>query len=109
MRLETRQECIGSSPRVSRVCQDDTREFARRRPRLAGRLSRVAEKLVGRIRKLARNMSGDCQKKTIGLAARMPEATRFAGRINRPYLGVRATKPPRSAGKPPVPYFFGYV
>ncbi|RWW41898.1 hypothetical protein BHE74_00052587 [Ensete ventricosum] len=41
------QECIGSSSRVSRVCQDGIREFARRRPRLVERLSGVAEKLTG--------------------------------------------------------------
>ncbi|RWV80327.1 hypothetical protein BHE74_00042117 [Ensete ventricosum] len=49
MRLETRQECVWSSLRVSGVCQDGTRKFARRRPRLAGRLSGVAEKLAGRL------------------------------------------------------------
>ncbi|RWV77225.1 hypothetical protein GW17_00061980 [Ensete ventricosum] len=48
MRFATRQECIESSPRVSGVCQDSAREFARKRPRLAGRLSGVTEKLVGR-------------------------------------------------------------
>ncbi|RZS05101.1 hypothetical protein BHM03_00035567 [Ensete ventricosum] len=47
MRLGTRQECVGSSPRVSGVCQDSAREFAKRRLRLAGRLSGVAEKLTG--------------------------------------------------------------
>ncbi|RWV95487.1 hypothetical protein BHE74_00011369 [Ensete ventricosum] len=47
MRLGTHQECVGISPRVSGVCQDGTREFARRRARLARRLSGVAEKLVG--------------------------------------------------------------
>ncbi|RRT68888.1 hypothetical protein B296_00032601 [Ensete ventricosum] len=47
MRLGTHQECSGSSSRVSRVCQDGVREFARRRLRLTGRLPRVAEKLVG--------------------------------------------------------------
>ncbi|RRT47475.1 hypothetical protein B296_00044377 [Ensete ventricosum] len=47
MQLGTHQECVGSSPRVSGVCQDGTREFARRRPRLVGRLSGVAEKLTG--------------------------------------------------------------
>ncbi|RZR94444.1 hypothetical protein BHM03_00023128 [Ensete ventricosum] len=46
MRLGTRQEYVGSSPRVSRVCQDGAREFARRRSRLARRLSGVAEKPV---------------------------------------------------------------
>ncbi|RWW71929.1 hypothetical protein BHE74_00020297 [Ensete ventricosum] len=33
--------------RVLGVCQDGVREFARRRSRLTGRLSGVAEKLVG--------------------------------------------------------------
>ncbi|RWV94067.1 hypothetical protein GW17_00043432 [Ensete ventricosum] len=49
MRLGTRQECVGSTPRVSRVCYDGAREFARRKSRLAGRLSGVAEKLIGRL------------------------------------------------------------
>ncbi|RWW48310.1 hypothetical protein BHE74_00045609 [Ensete ventricosum] len=40
-------ECVRSSSRVSEVCQDSTREFVGRRPRLAGRLSGVAETLVG--------------------------------------------------------------
>ncbi|RRT35307.1 hypothetical protein B296_00051290 [Ensete ventricosum] len=47
MHLGTRHECVGSSPRVLGVCQDGVREFAKRRPRLAGSLSGVAEKLVG--------------------------------------------------------------
>ncbi|RWW38950.1 hypothetical protein BHE74_00055768 [Ensete ventricosum] len=46
MHLGTRQECVRSSPRVSGVCQDGAREFAKRRSRLTGRLSRVAEKLA---------------------------------------------------------------
>ncbi|RRT39871.1 hypothetical protein B296_00000662 [Ensete ventricosum] len=46
MRLGTRQECVGSSPRVSGVCQDGAREFTGRRPRLVGRLSGVAERLA---------------------------------------------------------------
>ncbi|RWW11030.1 hypothetical protein GW17_00025389 [Ensete ventricosum] len=94
MRLGTRQECIGSSLRVSGVCQDGAREFARRRPRLVRRLLRVVKKLTGSydglvmdfarrftegIGKLARNMSGDCRKKTIGLTARIPEATGLTG------------------------------
>ncbi|RRT64967.1 hypothetical protein B296_00021408 [Ensete ventricosum] len=49
MRLGTRQECVKSLSRVSGACQDDAREFASRRPRLAGRLLRVAEKLIGRL------------------------------------------------------------
>ncbi|RRT48128.1 hypothetical protein B296_00022792 [Ensete ventricosum] len=47
MQLGTRLECVGSSPRVSGACQDGGREFTGRRPRLAGRLSRVGERLVG--------------------------------------------------------------
>ncbi|RWV77897.1 hypothetical protein GW17_00061220 [Ensete ventricosum] len=47
MRLGIHLECVGSSLRVSGVCQDSAREFIRRRPRLARRLSRVAEKLAG--------------------------------------------------------------
>ncbi|RWW87844.1 hypothetical protein BHE74_00003307 [Ensete ventricosum] len=46
MRLGTRLECVGSLLRVLRAYQDGTREFARRRPRLTGRLSRVAKKLA---------------------------------------------------------------
>ncbi|RWW38575.1 hypothetical protein BHE74_00056186 [Ensete ventricosum] len=49
MRLGTRLECVRSSPRVSRVCQDSAREFARRRLRLVGRLSGVTNKLSGRL------------------------------------------------------------
>ncbi|RZR89928.1 hypothetical protein BHM03_00017737 [Ensete ventricosum] len=47
MRLGTHQECVGSLSRVSEVCQDGTKEFAKRRQRLTRRLSGVAEKLVG--------------------------------------------------------------
>ncbi|RRT55344.1 hypothetical protein B296_00048512 [Ensete ventricosum] len=47
MWLGTHQECVRSSPRVSGACQDSVGEFARRRPRLVERLSRVAEKLTG--------------------------------------------------------------
>ncbi|RWW00982.1 hypothetical protein GW17_00036012 [Ensete ventricosum] len=47
MRLGNRQESVGSSLRVSGVCQDGAREFVRRRSRLAGRLSGVAERLAG--------------------------------------------------------------
>ncbi|RWW00091.1 hypothetical protein GW17_00036967 [Ensete ventricosum] len=46
MRLGTYLECIGSSLRVSGVCQDGTREFVEKRPRLAERLSGVAKRLV---------------------------------------------------------------
>ncbi|RWV93679.1 hypothetical protein GW17_00043852 [Ensete ventricosum] len=109
MGLGTRQECVGSLPRVSGDCQDDIKEFARRRSRLVGRLSGVAEKLVGNdgprsslsigpefgrcsgispefarrftegIRKLTGNMSRDCRKKTIGLVARILEAAGLVG------------------------------
>ncbi|RWW60636.1 hypothetical protein BHE74_00032360 [Ensete ventricosum] len=74
-----RQERVRSSLRVSGVYQDSAKEFARRRPRLVGRLSGVAEKLAGRIEKLTGNMSGDYRKKTIGLIARMLEVARLAG------------------------------
>ncbi|RWV77122.1 hypothetical protein GW17_00062097 [Ensete ventricosum] len=104
MRLGTRQECVGSSPRVSGVYQDGAREFVRRRQRLTRRLSGVAGKLIGNngprsslsigsgfrrcsgispmfvrrfaegIRKLAGNTSGDHRKKTKRLIARMPKA-----------------------------------
>ncbi|RWV92526.1 hypothetical protein GW17_00045087 [Ensete ventricosum] len=47
MRLGTRLECVGSSPRVSGACQDGAREFVGRRAKLVERLSRVAERLVG--------------------------------------------------------------
>ncbi|RRT34054.1 hypothetical protein B296_00049276 [Ensete ventricosum] len=49
-----RVNAVGNSPgvrrkhaRVSGACQDSAREFTRRRPRLVGRLSGVAEKLAG--------------------------------------------------------------
>ncbi|RZS20033.1 hypothetical protein BHM03_00052509 [Ensete ventricosum] len=82
-----RQECVGSLPRVSGVCQDGASEFAGGRPRLVGRLLRIAERLARRlddakgarwefarrfaegIWKLARNTSGDHQRKTMRLAA----------------------------------------
>ncbi|RWW45451.1 hypothetical protein BHE74_00048702, partial [Ensete ventricosum] len=47
VRLGTRQECVKSLLRVSGACLDRAREFARRRLRLAGRLSGVAERLAG--------------------------------------------------------------
>ncbi|RRT35003.1 hypothetical protein B296_00030638 [Ensete ventricosum] len=80
-------QCVRSSPRVSGVCHGGAREFARRRPRLAGRLSRVAEKayrdgisskftrkFVEGIEKLVGNTPGDRRKKTRRLIVRMPEA-----------------------------------
>ncbi|RWW04933.1 hypothetical protein GW17_00031816 [Ensete ventricosum] len=42
-------------------------------------LSEFARRFVEGIRKLTGNMSIDCQKKIIGLTARMPEAARMAG------------------------------
>ncbi|RWV85392.1 hypothetical protein GW17_00052819 [Ensete ventricosum] len=93
MQLGTRLECIESSLRVSGVCQDGAREFARRRLRLTGRLSEEAEKLVGSsddavgarwefvegIVKLARNTQGDRRRKTIKLIERMTEVARLLG------------------------------
>ncbi|RWV79997.1 hypothetical protein GW17_00058794 [Ensete ventricosum] len=91
MRLKTRLECIGSPPRVSGVCQDSTREFTGRRPRLARRLSGVAEKLavswkvgtrrefarrfVERIGKLDGNTSGDRRQKAGRIIAQISKAT----------------------------------
>ncbi|RRT46950.1 hypothetical protein B296_00024283 [Ensete ventricosum] len=71
MRLGTRPECVRSSPRVSGVCQDGTREFTGRRPRLTERLSGVAERLARSwegIEKITRNTPGDRQGKTVRLA-----------------------------------------
>ncbi|RRT67894.1 hypothetical protein B296_00005859 [Ensete ventricosum] len=91
MRLETRLEGIGSPSRVLGACQDGVREFIGRRPRLTGRLSRVVERrFVEGIRKLVRNTSGDHQKKTKRLIARIPEAAELVGNrsdrwVNRPY------------------------
>ncbi|RWW32347.1 hypothetical protein GW17_00002981 [Ensete ventricosum] len=87
MRLETRQDYVGSSLRVSGVYQDGVREFARRRSRLAERLSRVAEKLTGSydslvmdvwrfvegIGKLAGTIPRDRRKKTVRLTTKMTE------------------------------------
>ncbi|RWW48663.1 hypothetical protein BHE74_00045242 [Ensete ventricosum] len=47
IQLGTHQECVRNSPRVSGVYQDGVREFTERRPRLAERLSGVAERLAG--------------------------------------------------------------
>ncbi|RRT33478.1 hypothetical protein B296_00057618 [Ensete ventricosum] len=66
MRLGTCHECIESLTRVSGVCQDSARESVRRRPRLVGRLSGVAEKLNGsiglRIRRCEGSSLGDSSK-----------------------------------------------
>ncbi|RWW74349.1 hypothetical protein BHE74_00017698 [Ensete ventricosum] len=40
---------------------------------------KACREFVERIDKLDGNMSGDCQKKTIGLVARMPEAAGLVG------------------------------
>ncbi|RRT68614.1 hypothetical protein B296_00024736 [Ensete ventricosum] len=100
MQLGTCQEYVGSSPWVSGACQDGAREFDRRRPRLAGRLSRVAEKLVESweglddadeaslefvrrfvegFGKLARNMLGDHRRKTVRLTTVKSRGCRIAG------------------------------
>ncbi|RZS11015.1 hypothetical protein BHM03_00042309 [Ensete ventricosum] len=47
MRLGTRLDIVGSSPRVSGACQDGAREFTGRRRSLVKRLSGVAERLAG--------------------------------------------------------------
>ncbi|RRT47551.1 hypothetical protein B296_00009692 [Ensete ventricosum] len=76
---------------------------------LLGPRRKFARRFAEGIGKLAGNIPGDRRKKKRRLAARMPEATGLAGRVNRPYPGVRTAEPHRSAGKPPVPGFFGYV
>ncbi|RWW09845.1 hypothetical protein GW17_00026646 [Ensete ventricosum] len=96
MQLGTHLECIGSLLKVSRACQDDTREFAGRRPRLAKRLSQKPKSMSGvgkvlKIRKLALNTLGDLQRKTIRLVVRIPEAVGLTGQWwyhHRP--GIRA-------------------
>ncbi|RWV78486.1 hypothetical protein BHE74_00038296, partial [Ensete ventricosum] len=47
--------------------------------RCSGISPEFARRFVEGIRKLVGNMSGDCRKKTIGLAARMSEAVGLAG------------------------------
>ncbi|RWW55670.1 hypothetical protein BHE74_00037673 [Ensete ventricosum] len=82
MRLGTRLECVGSSPRVSGVCQDGAREFAGRKPRPTGRLSGVVERLVRSwegIGKIARNTSGDRRRRTVRLATWNAGSCRIAG------------------------------
>ncbi|RRT43625.1 hypothetical protein B296_00018448 [Ensete ventricosum] len=79
MRLGTHLECVGSSLRVSGASQDGAREFVRRRPRLAGRLSGVAKRLVGSIKKITRNTLGDHRRRTMRLAARNTEGCWIVG------------------------------
>ncbi|RWV77431.1 hypothetical protein GW17_00061739 [Ensete ventricosum] len=101
MRLGTRQECVRSSPWVPGVCQDGgAREFAKRRSRLAERLSGVAEKIVDSrdVRTMRWDLTGSslgdsskesgsslgtrreiARTKTGGLAARLPEVVGICG------------------------------
>ncbi|RZR95964.1 hypothetical protein BHM03_00024873, partial [Ensete ventricosum] len=105
-------ECVGSSPRVSGVCQDGAKEFAKRRSRLAERLSAVAEKLAGSRDESSRETRREiARKKTRGRAARLPEVGGVCG--SEPPVpqitggGQRLTmgKPPRTVGKSLVPHF----
>ncbi|RRT36317.1 hypothetical protein B296_00046797 [Ensete ventricosum] len=66
MRLGTRQECIGSSTRVSEACQDGVREFARRR------LTRW---------KIVRGSRKDCRERCDGFCREF--ARRFAEGISK--------------------------
>ncbi|RZR93274.1 hypothetical protein BHM03_00021738 [Ensete ventricosum] len=79
--------------------------------RCSGISPEFARRFAEGIGKLVVNMSGDCRKNTIGLTARMSEATRLAGgrRVNRPYPSIRATELPRSTSEPPIPGFSGYI
>ncbi|RWW63934.1 hypothetical protein BHE74_00028865 [Ensete ventricosum] len=69
-------------------------------------LSEFARRFVEGIRKLTGNMSIDCQKKIIGLTARMPEAARMAGRRlyhrTQDFERLSATEPPGWAAELPV-------
>ncbi|RWW09610.1 hypothetical protein GW17_00026892 [Ensete ventricosum] len=109
MRLGTCQECVESSPRISGACQDDARKFARRRPRLAGRLSGDLAEGIG---KIVRNTPGDRRRKTVRLAAGEAEGCRFAGvrslsLVNHPYPGIRAVSRPGRRVNCPYPDFPG--
>ncbi|RZS25923.1 hypothetical protein BHM03_00059200 [Ensete ventricosum] len=76
MRLGTRHECIGSSLRVSGVCQDGARDSLEEdQDSLEDYRGRFAEG----IGKLAGNMPRDRRKKTRRLTARMSEAAGLAG------------------------------
>ncbi|RRT53581.1 hypothetical protein B296_00022034 [Ensete ventricosum] len=54
--------------------------------RCSGISSKFARRFVEGIGKLAGNMSGDCQKKTIGLTVRMLEAVGLAGVLSSPRI-----------------------
>ncbi|RWW39709.1 hypothetical protein BHE74_00054929 [Ensete ventricosum] len=63
MRLGTRQECVGSSPRVSGVCQDSARDSND----AVGSLRKFARRFTEGIGKLTRKAKGDrrtCRKIT---------------------------------------------
>ncbi|RWW02390.1 hypothetical protein GW17_00034521 [Ensete ventricosum] len=82
MRLGTHLECVGSLPRVSGAYQHGTMEFTGRRPRLAGRLSGIAERLAGSwegIGKIARNTPRDRRRMTMRLAAGNAGGCRIMG------------------------------
>ncbi|RZR75907.1 hypothetical protein BHM03_00000489 [Ensete ventricosum] len=83
MRLGTRLECIESSPRVSGAYQDDAREFTGRRPRLAGRLSVVVERLelrsLPRWHKRVHRKKAETRRKIVGGSRK---AYREMGRFN---------------------------
>ncbi|RWW35448.1 hypothetical protein BHE74_00059617, partial [Ensete ventricosum] len=82
MWLRTHQKCVGSSPRVSRACQDGVREFTRRRPRyrkIVEGSRKACREFAKGIGKLVGNTPGDYRKKTIGLATRMSKVTGLAG------------------------------
>ncbi|RRT58420.1 hypothetical protein B296_00002160 [Ensete ventricosum] len=86
MHLGTRQECVGSSPRVSGVCQDSAREFAKRRPSddAIGSRRKFAKRFAEGIRKLAGKAKGDYRKED--------------RRTCRKITGVCGSKPPVSSG-----------
>ncbi|RWW55069.1 hypothetical protein BHE74_00038313 [Ensete ventricosum] len=89
MRLGTRLECVGSSPRVSGVCQDGAREFAGRRSRLVRRLSGVADRLAGSWEGLEVDVFGRCDESSPGVRQDFIEGI---GKIARNMLGDRQRK-----------------
>ncbi|RWW06439.1 hypothetical protein GW17_00030234 [Ensete ventricosum] len=91
MQLETRLECVESLLRLSGACQDGVREFVRRRPRLTGRLSGIAQKLLGSSKRSWTAQADGCTTHTL-----------FSG-----WLSAVASL--ASMVVPPVPGFFGCV
>ncbi|RWW39978.1 hypothetical protein BHE74_00054639 [Ensete ventricosum] len=103
IQLGTRLECVVSLPRVLGACQDGTREFAGRRPRLTGRLSGDFAKGIG---KIARNTSGDPQRKIVRLAIGNVGGCQITGVSDgtaQVLEQLTMAELPRTVVEPPVP------